>query len=442
MKRTKRMVKRLFWGILPLLVLALASPAPGLAQSGTWTTKAPMPSVSAGPRGAVVAGTFYVVRPYVPHIGQDQAFYAYNPQTDQWTLKTNNPQCRHAFAIGVVDGIIYTAGGWDGGSMYDTVEAYNPITDSWQTKAPMPTARRDLAGAVAGGIFYAIGGNIAYASPYIRSEIEAYNPSTDTWTTGLAPMPTARNGLGAGVINGKIYAVGGDNGSDQYYAKLEVYDPAPNNWTTKASMPTARACPAVEVLNGKLYVIGGYNLVDGNATALNTVEVYDPETDSWTTLTPMPTARSNDASGAVNGVIYVAGGYDFLGNIFDTLEAFTPPITEITVSIDIKPGSYVNSINPKSQGKIPVAILSTPDFYAPDEADLSSLTFGRTGDEASLAFCTIEDVNGDGVADVVGHFYTQATGFQKGDTQGILKGKTTEGISFSGSDAVRIVPGK
>ena len=115
---------------------------------------------------------------------------------------------------------------------------------------------------------------------------------------------------------------------------------------------------------------------------------------------------------------------------------------EIAVSIDIKPGSFPNSINPKSQGKIPVAILSTPDFIAPEQADLGSLTFGRTGDEDSLAFCTIEDVNADGVADVVGHFYTQAAGFQKGDVTGKLKGKTTEGLDFSGSDSVRIVPGK
>jgi probable HAF family extracellular repeat protein len=118
------------------------------------------------------------------------------------------------------------------------------------------------------------------------------------------------------------------------------------------------------------------------------------------------------------------------------------PAALINVTIDIKPGSADNPINPKSNGKIPVAILSTLGFYAPDRVDLSSLTFGHTGNEASLAFCTIEDVNGDGVADVVGHFYTQATGFKAGDTQGILKGKTVDGIPISGSDAVRIVPGK
>src|ERR1700730_5233697 len=70
----------------------------------------------------------------------------------------------------------------------------------------------------------------------------------------------------------------------------------------------------------------------------------------------------------------------------------------VTVSIDIKPGGTANSINPRSQGNTPVAILSGPGFNALADVDVPSLTFGRTGDERSLAFCSGgEDVNGDGL---------------------------------------------
>jgi hypothetical protein len=71
----------------------------------------------------------------------------------------------------------------------------------------------------------------------------------------------------------------------------------------------------------------------------------------------------------------------------------------------------------------------------------TSLTFGRTGDETSLDFCnsTLEDVNGDGLLDVVCHFNTMATGFLLGDTQGVLKGKTRSGVPIKGTDSVRIV---
>ena len=111
-----------------------------------------------------------------------------------------------------------------------------------------------------------------------------------------------------------------------------------------------------------------------------------------------------------------------------------PPVVE--VEIDIKPGSDPNSINPKSKGKIAVAILSTADFDAPNEVDKDSLTFGRTGDEESLAFCTKsnEDVNGDGLDDVVCHFNTQDTGFEVDDTEGILKGWTAGGVPIEGRD--------
>ncbi len=115
--------------------------------------------------------------------------------------------------------------------------------------------------------------------------------------------------------------------------------------------------------------------------------------------------------------------------------------TVIEVVIDIKPGSDPNSIKRNSRGTIPVAILSTADFDAPSQVDKTSLTFGRTGDEESLAFCTrsAEDVNGDGLLDQVCHFKTRNTGFQQGDTEGILKGMTVDGVSIEGRDSVRIV---
>jgi len=114
------------------------------------------------------------------------------------------------------------------------------------------------------------------------------------------------------------------------------------------------------------------------------------------------------------------------------------------VAIDIKPGSDPNSINPKSQGKIPVAILSTQVFYAPEMFNKDSLTFGTTGDEDSLAFCNHrgEDINGDGMRDLVCHFYTEETGFLCGDTEGVLKGMAMDGTPIEGRDSVRIIPCK
>ena len=147
--------------------------------------------------------------------------------------------------------------------------------------------------------------------------------------------------------------------------------------------------------------------------------------------------------------------YPFSGKI-DELRIYDHALSEAQIqilylmdllpdfSIDIKPGSELNSINPIVKGKIPVAILSTIDFYAPDDVETESLTFGATGDEESLAFCNSnpEDVNSDGLDDLVCHFFTQKTGFKCGDVEGILRGQTEDEmpLALEGSDSVRIVP--
>jgi len=121
--------------------------------------------------------------------------------------------------------------------------------------------------------------------------------------------------------------------------------------------------------------------------------------------------------------------------------AIKPVQTSLTVGIDIKPGAGDNSINPKSHGKIPVAILSTSRFRAPDSVKQATLTFGRLGSEQSLSFCKPEDVNGDGLLDLVCHFEAQKASFQAEDTTGILRGLTTSETPLRGTDSIRIVPG-
>jgi hypothetical protein len=122
-------------------------------------------------------------------------------------------------------------------------------------------------------------------------------------------------------------------------------------------------------------------------------------------------------------------------------QAITPEISTVrsSVVIDIKPGSSPNSINTRSEGSIPVAILSTAEIMAPNEIDSSSLTFGRTGEELHGPRCNPEDVTGDGLPDLVCHFRNGAGAFQEGDTEGVLKGSTVTGRPFVGRDAVRVV---
>ena len=124
-----------------------------------------------------------------------------------------------------------------------------------------------------------------------------------------------------------------------------------------------------------------------------------------------------------------------------------PPSSDMTVKIDIGADDSEDHghesddhINTKSNGKIRVAIFSTANFDAPARVDMSSLTFGRTGDEKSLAFCHTnrEDVNHDRRPDLVCFFNTAKTNFKRGDTFGVLKGMLTDHQTIiEGKDSIR-----
>lgn len=116
----------------------------------------------------------------------------------------------------------------------------------------------------------------------------------------------------------------------------------------------------------------------------------------------------------------------------------TPVSDEIHVSIDVKPGSSENSLNPNSRGRIPVAILTTDSFDA-STVDPTTVRFGSTGTEASAVHWALEDVDGDGDIDLILHFNTQQTGILCGDTSASLTGETYEGQTIEGSDIILTV---
>jgi hypothetical protein len=103
--------------------------------------------------------------------------------------------------------------------------------------------------------------------------------------------------------------------------------------------------------------------------------------------------------------------------------------------IDIKPGSFPNSINPRSKGVIPVAILTTGTFDA-TTVDPLSVTFGPDEAVEFHGQGHIEDIDGDGDLDLVLHFRTQDTGIQCGDTSAFLAGETFDGQPIRGRDAI------
>jgi N-acetylneuraminic acid mutarotase len=138
--------------------------------------------------------------------------------------------------------------------------------------------------------------------------VSAANPVENSWTS-KAPMYVARYGVGVAAVNGKIYAIGGSTRSGGggtsngpipvtggTVVTNEEYDPQTNTWTTKTPMPTPIQNFAIAAYKNKIYCMNGKN------------EVYDVETNTWETKTPMPTPRSSLQANVVDGKIYLIGG--------------------------------------------------------------------------------------------------------------------------------------
>ena len=142
-----------------------------------------------------------------------------------------------------------------------------------------------------------------------------------------------------------------------------------------------------------------------------------------------------------------------LGERIDLADAFTGTLARLApaielvqvreVTIDVKPGSFPNSINLASAGSVPLAILSSEGFDAttvlPDSVSLAGAQVKLIGGSDRSA-CAAEDVNGDGRLDLVCHVATALFMIEPGDSLAVLEARTADGQSIRGQDSVRIVP--
>ena len=278
--------------------------------------------------------------------------------TAQWTRKADMPTARNLFETCVVNGKVFAIGGeleTFGDIVIATVEMYDPKTDTWERKADMPTARAGLTAAVVDGKIYAIGGakrhkfRIGYGWGYKAKGlrvVEMYDPATDTWTR-KADMPVLREGSPC-VLDGKIYIIGGsaDNRKQWRLDIVDVYDPATDTWTKAKSMNHARANAAIGIVDGKIYAIGGTGwpqIPNHPGPFLASVEVFDPKKNRWTVVTDMPTPKAGHTASVINGKIYLVGGGfrgDGLYKPLSTIQVYHPATDRWTQEPDMLIGRY------------------------------------------------------------------------------------------------------
>ena len=210
--------------------------------------------------------------------------------SNRWVTRVNMPSDRIDVTTAVVTNaqgrtILYVIGGRSPGafnfctSMLSKVQAYDPVANTWTTKAPFPGLIASTNGAgVINGKIYLTGQCDAQASSEGRTWM--YDPATDTWTEKALIPKDGRQG-NTGVIQNKLYVLTGCDGGHDCGTFTNVffgrYDPASNTWTSLPLPPsgTGHVGGGSAVIGGKFYVVGG----DGGPA----VEVYDPATNQWST---------------------------------------------------------------------------------------------------------------------------------------------------------------
>jgi N-acetylneuraminic acid mutarotase len=303
----------------------------GMAQAQKYVKLALFPDASEELYGISSGGKLYVFGGLGPDWTPKGLVYDYDPATDKWTKRKNMPLLSHHVALAELNGKIYVIGGFvkpqSGPSAWTPIDnawEYDPANDSWKPLAPLPTKRGSPNAAVVNGKIYVIGGaglnpgsketSVHPARPQrVMGTNEVYDPATNTWQT-RSPMPTTRNHAAVGVVNNKIYVIGGRVGNAFITRAsntdvVEEYDPATDQWgDLKASMPTARSATAWGTYKGKIYVAGGEVRTDRMAGTFRAVEAYDPATNKWLTLPPMEFARHGLAGDVVGNRLHLVSG--------------------------------------------------------------------------------------------------------------------------------------
>ncbi len=216
--------------------------------------------------------------------------------------------------------------------MSNAVEIFDPTTSTWSTPKTTGhfTPRNNLCVCVIGGKIYTMGGYDA-KSPGDMNTFEVFDPRTRVWSSPKTSGTFLPHGaFTASVIGGKIYVVGGfnDQGArgQRVLGIVQMFDPRTDHWSTLATKGnfTARLLHAAGVVDGKIYIIGGTPDVR-NPLTQDLVQVFDPATNAWSTPAAVGTftPRSYLSAAVVADKIYAMGGQD-TAQVFNKVDVYTP----------------------------------------------------------------------------------------------------------------------
>lgn len=303
-------------------------------------SKSPLPTQRTNSAAAVLKDKIYVVagKNYNDILSIAEI---YNPTTDTWSSVNSLMSQREELTLDEVNGNLYAIGGnkgifaeggidqmfWDKVEMFDS----SPNIFNWINKKQMLRGRKEHASGVVDGKIYILAGMSRNSYDECRSNegnnIEVYDTKTDSWTIANDKV-LCLVGPSSVTIGKKIYLFGGqlpnyvlaegNAEGDKLGISYEVniYNTETNSWEKGARMPHARSRGGLGIINGRVYLIGGSGgskvWSDKPGENYNQyVDVYDPQTNVWTTMGEFYPTPIDFSYATYNNKIYTFGGEHF-----------------------------------------------------------------------------------------------------------------------------------
>jgi N-acetylneuraminic acid mutarotase len=230
------------------------------------------------------------------------------------------PTVASDMASAAVGNKVYLFGGYGYGNRLDTINVFNAESNSITTlNTKLPTAASEMASAVVGNKVYLFGG---YSGSAYLNTINVFDATDNSITTLNTKLPTGAYGIASAVVGTKVYLFGGFSG--RYLETINVFNTETNTITTVAKLPTgANGITSVEI-GTKVYLFGGYYYS-------NNILIFDVETNAIITLdTKLPTGASDIISAVIGTKVYLFGGYYDNKYLLNTINVFDAESNSIT----------------------------------------------------------------------------------------------------------------
>ncbi|MCR9143970.1 MAG: DUF6519 domain-containing protein [bacterium] len=375
----------------------------------TWSVGSPIPGTVGQWTGGLIGTKIYVFGFF------NGTLHIYDIPTDDWSFGASFPAATSQMSAVVLNDRLYVIGGWNGSANVATTHEYDPATDAWTPLASMSVARGRVGLAAANGKIYAIGGQ-AGGSNVAQNTFEEYDPLTNSWRTlnqlenaltataavGLGdrvywigggftaddtqnqrsvhsrelrqdwwnarPLPEEYGASPVVVLDGKVHFLGSYRESSAFITTHTVFDPATESYSTLADVPEALQYAFAAAIDGKIYMVGGS---DSAATPNTDTHIYDPATNTWSTGAPLPDGDVITVGGVINGKIYLVGATDRLLHEYD-------PVGDAWAALSQSPREHTNGMAAVINNQLylmggvasgsSVHVLET-DVYDPDTDD-------------------------------------------------------------------------